>query len=338
MTKVDAWANERHFIDHLAPVWRALPENHRGKFFVPVALMSHAAARGVDATGVLGRGAPDARWRRTGGPVLVASIGTANAWRRGGRAVVLLNHGAGQTYVGDNGNRHPSYSGGSGRDFISLFLEPGPNAAEVTRSVYPDARVVEVGSPKLDAIHSAPSKSRTERPVVAVSTHWDCLVVPETRSALAEFADQLPALAESFDVIGHAHPRIATEARAVFERIGVPFVEDFDDVLAMADVYVCDNSSTLYEFASTGRPVVCLNSTHYRPDVSHGLRFWDAVPGVQCWPHEDLVETVTATLSETDPHRAQRVAAVACAYIACDGHAAQRSAAAIVGLIEEPQP
>ena len=59
-------------------------------------------------------------------------------------------------------------------------------------------------------------------------------------------------------------PEPPREAIRFYEAHGIEYVPDFDDVLRRADVYACDNSSTLYEFASTGRPVVVLNAPWYR--------------------------------------------------------------------------
>ena len=52
-------------------------------------------------------------------------------------------------------------------------------------------------------------------------------------------------------------------------------MRDFDEVMERSTLYICDNSSTLYEFASTGRPVVVLNAPWFRRDIEHGLRFWE---------------------------------------------------------------
>lgn len=329
---VDAWAPEPHLLAHLAPVWKALPESARGRFYVPTTLSAAARALGIAATTVSSWRAPAMRYVRAPGPVLVASIAGANAWAPSRRPIVLLNHGAGQTYDVS----HPSYSGGRGRKHVALFLEPGPHAAEATRAAYPDAQVVEVGCPKLDAWHLADPRPPGPRPVVALSTHWACRVVPETMTTLPEWALQLPAIAAGpWDVLGHAHPRIADVAAPLFEAAGIPFVEDFDEVLDAADVYVCDNSSTLYEFASLGRPVVCINGAEYRRNVHHGLRFWDAVPGIQVDADEDIRTAISAALGDSADVQAARARAVARAYVACDGRAAQRAADAIVALMTE---
>lgn len=332
--EVDAWADYPHYLDHLAPVWLALPETMRGRFYVPSTLAARARALGVTPTTVAPWRPPAIRFTRTGAPVLTASYAGARDWAPSRRPIVLLNHGAGQTYA----TSHPSYSGGRGRRHVALFLEPGPHAAEATRAAYPDAQVVEVGCAKLDAWHVAPAKPRGTRPVVALSTHWNCRVTPETRGTLDEWAAQLPELAAGpWDLIAHAHP-LEERARAVFEAAGIEFVADFEEVMRRADVYVCDNSSTLFEFASLGRPVVCINGSRYRRDIHHGLRFWDAVPGLQAETAHPIGPVIEWALLDPPEVRADRAHAVGRAYVACDGRAAERAADAIVALARKARP
>jgi UDP-N-acetylglucosamine:LPS N-acetylglucosamine transferase len=94
-------------------------------------------------------------------------------------------------------------------------------------------------------------------------------------------------------------------------------------------VYVCDNSSTIYEFAATGRPVVVLNGPHYRRDVHHGLRFWDAADvGIQVDHPRDLPDAIEEALRDPEPRRRAREAALGIVYAHRTG-AAQRAAAAL---------
>jgi hypothetical protein len=81
----------------------------------------------------------------------------------------------------------------------------------------------------------------------------------------------------------------------------------------------------LYEFASTGRPVVVMNAPQYRRDVHHGLRFWDYPPGLQVDRPEQLADTIARALSDPEPARALRAAAVAETYAYTDGRAAPQS-------------
>ena len=91
--------------------------------------------------------------------------------------------------------------------------------------------------------------------------HWDGYACPEWRSAFDWYKHELVKLAQSTDikVLGHQHPN-RRDIGEWYRRHGIEFTADFDEVLRRADVYACDNSSTLYEFASTGRPVVVLNA------------------------------------------------------------------------------
>lgn len=330
--KIDIWADQPHYLDHVAPIWAALPDDVRGRFLVPNRLRDAAAAYGIDAVTLSDLSATALRWSQD--VLVVCSWGGVQRWQRAGRPLVLLNHGAGQTYLGG----HPAYSGGTGRDIVALFLEPGPHAAEATRMTLPAAPVVEVGCAKLDRWHDATfTAAKNAAPVVAVSTHWNCRVVAETGSAWSEYRAALLALADEYTVIAHAHPLIASRVRADAEAAGVEFVASFDEVLARADLYVSDTSSTLYEFASTGRPVLCVNSRRYRRRVHHGLRFWDAVPGLQCDRPADVAAQVKAALADPPEAQALRNRAVARAYVACDGHAAERAAAALVTFAETGQ-
>lgn len=262
--------------------------------------------------------------------VLVSSHGDLDkARRKGARRIILAQHGAGQSYGGDpRSARIASYPGGDDNGGVGLFLVPNEHAAARWRAAYPAASVAVVGCPRLESLpHREPDGLVT----VAVSFHWDGKACPESRSAMDEYLPEIASLAERFHVIGHGHPlHFQSPGKRLpkfYRRIGVEVVPSFDDVCRRADVYVCDNSSTIFEFASTGRVVVVLNSKHYRRSVSHGLRFWDAATvGVQVNRPEDLLDGVAEALA--DERAEAREAALSLVYQPRTG-AAQAAASAI---------
>ena len=109
-------------------------------------------------------------------------------------------------------------------------------------------------------------------------------------------------------------------------------------MLATADLYVCDNSSTQYETAALGIPNVVVNSTMYRRDVHHGLRFWSHIPGPQVDDPDHLAATVQEVLDHPDrwADYARRVANDVYDGL-LDGHATERAVGAILDLHETSQ-
>jgi hypothetical protein len=238
---------------------------------------------------------------------LIASYGDLKSARRGGfRRIILMQHGAGQSYGGDRRTaRHPCYAGGDDNDDVGLFLVPNQHAADRWSFRYPGTPVEIIGCPRLDTL---PQRSMDAAatvkasPVAAVSFHWNGHACPEWRNALPWYRSAMIALSKEVTVIGHAHPNQARDAIRFYEAHGIEYVADFDDVLRRADVYACDNSSTLYEFASTGRPVVVLNAPWYRMEANHGLRFWEAANvGWNVWAPDGLREAVQAEPLPAEP-------------------------------------
>jgi len=244
-------------------------------------------------------------------PVLVAGFVDVRALRRG-RKVALVEHGAGQTYVGV---RDGSYAGGRGRDRVSLFLCPSVSVADVNRAAYPDATVEVVGCPRLDVLYKARREYAQHRDGtrVAVSFHWGCGLVPEAGSGWDAFRADVTALVADgrWQVLGHGHPRLWSRVERWWRRLGVEPVEDWLSVVRRADVFVCDNSSTMFEACAVGLPVVVLNAPHYRRDVEHGLRFWEhAGMGPQVEPGDGLDDA----LAVAESFRAERAEAAQAAY------------------------
>lgn len=299
---MDGFGFERQFIDHAAPVWRLLPPTVRGTFYTDPSLMDHARSKGIEAEPVdamrIRASSEPPKARPGDGPMaFVVSIGDTKIARRlGYRRFAFMEHGIGQAYLGDRGMAHPSYAGGADRGDTELFLVPNDYSAALWRKAYPAARVEIVGSPRLDDL---PRRVDGPGPVVALSFHWPAWVAPEAQSAIGHYQGVLGPLAKAYDVIGHSHPKGDWPARVerIYRRVGIPFVAEFDDVCRQADIYVCDNSSSMYEFASTGRPVVVLNSPMYRRNVNHGGRFWDWAPvGVQVDQPSELIPAIERAL------------------------------------------
>jgi hypothetical protein len=239
-----------------------------------------------------------------------------------------MEHGAGQSYGGRaHASRSGSYAGGQNRGGASLFLHPGPHPAARDRAAYPEARVEIVGSPHLDTL---PKRKGPKGRVVAFSTHFNGPLVPETRSAWPWIFGAVARLGDRFEVLGHAHPRMFDRARRIYKTLGIEAVREFTDVCKRADVYVCDNSSTLFAFAATGRPVVVVNPPYYDRRVNHGLRFWEAAGvGVNCNDPKTLGDCIEEALADTPEQQAKREEALSLVYAYRKG-AGKRAAKALM--------
>lgn len=316
---IDALAFEPQFLDHLAPVWSALPA--RGRFLVDPTLVERAARHGIDAIAqprpphTVLQPPPN----HDGPPALVASYGDVKEARRLGYGpFAFLEHGAGQTYDGGKLNRpgHASYSGGRDRDDNELVLVPNEHAASRWRASYPNARVEIVGCPKIDTL---PRREPGPGPVVAISFHWPAPISISgyAGTALADYLPALTTLAKRFDMIGHAHPKgdWPFRMRRTYARAGIPFVADFEEVCRRADVFVADNTSCIFEFAATGRPVVLLNARVWSRKLEHGLRFWSASHvGINVDRHPDLISAIEEALADPLDRQVAREDALSIVY------------------------
>lgn len=293
---------EAHHRDHLNPIARLLP---------PV---SNAE-------------------RSTNDVALVPSYGALiRARRQKFRRFILTQHGAGQSYGGERRTLHqPGYPGGKDNGDVGLFLVPNQHAAKRWLDVYPKTPVAVVGCPKLEFL---PKREGAPGRVVAVSFHWAAHFSPEAGSAFQHYWSSVVALKRAgWDVIGHGHP-LRNDLAPFYRKHGIEYVEAFEDVCRRADVYVCDNSSTIFEFASTGRPVVLLNSPQYRTRIHHGLRFWDAATvGVQVSNGDGLPDAIEEALADPPARQRAREAALDVVYAVRSG-GAQLAADAILNWSE----
>lgn len=316
-----------HFLRHGLPIWDALPDDVKGTLY----------ARGRASVLASRLNIPHVQRvpSRDDPLVMVASYEDYLATKKAD--IIFLNHGVGQTYNGDPSDKkafnHPAYSGGNNRDRVKLFLCTSNRDAE-NCGVESNAMSVPVGVPYLDNVKR--KKVRNDPPVVAVSFHADVHVCPETRWAFPEYKDELMRLANegTFNLLGHAHPRMEHYMKTFWHRLRVPFESDWFKVLETADLYVCDNSSTMYEAAAVGLPVLTLNASYYRRDVEHGLRFWDAIPGHSVDTPDDLEGGIHAALMNLSEAQEYRKGAVQVAYDHyIDGKATNRAVTAILDLL-----
>lgn len=295
-----------------------------------------------------------ARWFHNGEPELLAEyvkdqtvVVAAHsdllaAHKAGARKIVLMQHGAGQSYLsGAKKYQHSSYPGGRGHERAALALFPNQQSYDHHRQRYGDRVPAEVvGCPKLDSWVDLPPKPRSDPPMVVISFHWRCRVAREAGTVWDDYGtaaiEALWQMEEAGEItLGvHAHPRIAEEVReSLHGKIPVGrFLHSFHEVRDVADLYVCDNSSTMFEFAALGRPVVVMNSPRWRRDVHHGGRFWDwATVGPQVDGPVGLHDAVQSALEDGIIRRETRRWVVSEVYPYL-GSASQRAAAAIERL------
>lgn len=301
--RIDAYASLPHYWRHIRPIFEALPDGVRGEAY--------------DETTPL----PNA-WD------YVLCAGWADTWNGG--KVIYVEHGAGQTYseLQFGGG---SYAGGEGLGDVRLFITPSVRVSDqwLSSGHYPSAKAVAVGCPKMDRYIRGP---RPQDNLVVVAFHWDCTLLPETRSAFEFWSEHMEELVSwcgkvGLEVAGHAHPRWnQTVMRRFWNRLGCAYFEHEADVFELGTVLIADNTSLAYEFASLDRPVIALNAPWYRRDVVHGLRFWSHVPG----PQADSIEQLLDLLASTNPLAHQGPSLVPYVYEYIDGHATNRAVLAIL--------
>jgi hypothetical protein len=315
--KIDVVYSEAHYARHLLPIWAALPDELRGD--VHPMYPQGAAQR-----------PPMGRWALVAGWQDVSPL-------RGQCNMIYVEHGAGQTY--QDRPYDPSYSASRGQRHRGVrgYIAPSQTVADRW-----DAPSAAVGCPKMDRwILDPPPKH--DAPTVCFAWHWDCRLVPEARSAWPHYEPMFGMIREAFAdqgfaVVGHEHPKWRGKMNRVLGERGIPTLSTEEEVFALADILVVDNSSLAYEFALLGKPVICLNAPWYRRDVEHGLRFWSHVPGIQI---DDPWELATLNLwdliYDTElraASEAHRLAAVEHAYAVRDGSSSGRAAAFIATTID----
>ena len=144
MPLVDAYASAQHYHAHLAPIWEALPDEVRGVFWQPGSDRYQWGQR------------LDLQHRDESRVVLVASF--VDAQRMAPSPLVLVEHGAGQTYNDPRLAGHGSYPGGSELGRVRLFVCPNDHVADAWLATYPNCRTVVVGCPFMDRWHRSENR------------------------------------------------------------------------------------------------------------------------------------------------------------------------------------
>lgn len=336
--KIIAYSSRPHYAAHLRPIVDNLPESVcDGTIYSPFT----GSAWGPELPPALWkwvRGAPrEVLW-------LVASY--VDAQKVNG-PFVYVEHGAGQSYGGDEGAAlNASYAGGEGRSWADcvLIIAPG-NIAGARHLMRRNCPVALVGCPYLDPWHRGdrggrvPGSTPTRIRNVAFTFHWDgSEVCPEARSALSHYETGLESavarlIGFGWEVWGHGHPRDQTALEAVWHGLEVPWVSR-EAIFDAADVLVADNTSLLWEFISLGKPVVFLDAPWYRHYVEHGLRFWRwAAAGVGASSAEEIPAAVE--LAYADDRRVAQLRSMATreVYAYTDGSSTERAVQAIMEVV-----
>lgn len=312
---IDFYGSQVQFRHHLRPIYEALPEAIRGDFLnKPPATPRKLRRDRISVVSAVSDFNLLCKRRDT------TTMRGHVVRHEPVSPLVLFEHGVGFSFHGtDSGGvdskRPPSYAGGRGRGGAALLPATNRWVQAPNLKAYPSVPSPIVGCPKLDHLVRLPAPAN-ERPKVCVSFHWDCRVAPETRWAFSWFAPEVAKLTDhpDFDLVMHGHPRSARFFKGWAKAAGIPFIDSFDEVCATCDVYVNDSSSTLYEFAALGRPVVVMNAPWYRRNVEHGLRFWEhSDVGLNANDPGDLLPAILDTL-HSDPAAPARAAAIAEVY------------------------
>lgn len=319
---IDLLATEYYYLDHLSPIWRALPPECRGTVFCTSrALFRALEFANADSIKVV----PDPRKgivkTLTEAParaVMTASFANWRVCRRAKRPAPSIPHGPG-------GPGQSCVTWQRVADQVELLFV----ASEWGKGGLEGLPVVALGGqPKVDRwLGYRPNNSH---PVVALSFRWR-----EKASAFRHYRREFSKLVKAatrrgWELLGHGHP-LAFEKRfrPFYQQQRIRRTADFDKVLARADVYCVDCSSSTFEFAATGRPVVLMDCPLY-DGCTFAPRFTHGHVGLHSRDVPTLIEAIATALKDPPEVRAARQAAVAEIFGPMDGKSAERAAGILV--------
>lgn len=151
-------------------------------------------------------------------------------------------------------------------NFASEVWVPNTYTALELRSKGLRKNINIVGTPKLDQLLQIPTPSDG---VIAVSFHWTGF-----GQNYQQYRAKMLELSRHYTVIGHSHPHLSTKMRLVWGKLGIEYVPEFSEVVKRASYYLCDHSSTIYEWAALDRPGLLLDRRDGQSLVfSTGLRY-----------------------------------------------------------------
>lgn len=221
---------------------------------------------------------------------------------------IYMDHGCGQTLDIDHHFWSRINSKSPFVNTMQIFAAPNKIVMETTENNNPNVVSVLCGTPKMDKYHNVNMREKTIADgLVVFSWHWECKACPETLGGFEYWKERVAIASERFNVAIHGHPRVQDKTRRFAMDNEIEFIRDFDEVMDRAYLYVCDMSSTIYEFAATDRPVLVLNNPWFRREVNHGMRFWEfSDVGVQCNNKSDLDYCIDAALCDMDQFSSRR--------------------------------
>ena len=323
---IDFLATEPHFLDHLAPLYHQIPNS---SFYLSDNLLEKGHELNIKAKNLTDRTKSNL--------TVVSSYGDLKKARENGSRVVLSEHGAGQSYIGSDSG---SYVGAADRRGVVAVLTPGIIQANKHIESYPMIPAYPVGVPKLDKYHQNLNlyNSKIDKQTIVISFHWDCKIVPETRSCFRFYKTIIKQMKEDFNIKIHGHPRGMKKFKAFADYIGVEYLETFDEVINQGWIYCCDNSSTIFEWISLDRPVILLNSHLYRRYINHGMRFWEfADIGPSVNTPKTFPDILTEFLTSNQNYQQRRTEVKNQVYFKPDGQGAKRAALALEDIYNNYQ-
>lgn len=241
------------------------------------------------------------------------------------RQIILVEHGAGQRYHRDAG------AGGADHEdrHVVLFLAPSERVAENGRKLYPRAKRLAVGSPRVEQLSLLPRSPE----VVVMAWHWNAPGVPEAKGAWERYKVAARDLSKIYPVLGHGHPRTKSSIGREYKGFGISQEWDWAECVKQASALTCDNSSIMWEACALNIPVVVVNAPWYRKEQDWGLRFWEyADVGPQVDTPKDYAEAVRLVLEED--RWKERRAEVAGLLYGQVGGSTSRAADAIMEVLE----
>lgn len=334
--KIDYYCPQKNYLEHAMPTWLAMPDEMRGTIYIESKMAQHAKELYGDIPNV---------YVYLSVSELKHHLATKNRYMvcfayhncvqlSNFRKMILAEHGCGLTYDYPN-SQYAGWVRNYDPQHMAHFLTTNKLLDQAHAQKNTGIPSTIVGMPVMDKYDKQKFK-RNSKPVIAISCHWDCDHIPETRSSFSFFKQAFVELSRHYKVIGHAHPQYQKVMFPFWKKHGIEIVETFDEVLERADVYVCDNSSTIFQFAYVDKPVVLLNPPWYRTYFTHSFnpRFWShADIGVNVFDPYDLLPAIEKAVQDDSTQKKARKRAVEDVF-ANKGHATQAFIKAIMDVLK----